>query len=80
MIIHGCPPTCSDQYRPPSLRWSQLTGLSAVGNLAQRIVDLPGNQFMALMHEHFADHRAKAPLLPGEMIDVEAQVHEGRPR
>ena len=30
-IIHGCPPTCSDQYRPPSLRWSQLTELSAVG-------------------------------------------------
>jgi hypothetical protein len=43
-------------------------------------VDLPGNQFVALMHEHFVDRRAKASLLPGEVIDVEAQVHEGSPR
>jgi hypothetical protein len=41
-----------------------------VGKLAQRIVDLPGNQFMALMHEHFADRRAKAPLLPGLILGV----------
>jgi len=46
----------------------------------QRIVDLPSDQFLALMHEHFAEKRLKAPLQPGEVIDVEAQVHEGRPR
>src|SRR5438270_11884210 len=28
VIIHGCPSTCSGQYRPPSLRWSQLTTFS----------------------------------------------------
>src|SRR4029453_3714157 len=27
-IIHGCPPTRASQYRPPSLRWSQLTTFS----------------------------------------------------
>lgn len=48
--------------------------------LIQRIVDLPSDRFLALMHQHFADRRAKAPLLPGEVIDVEAQVHEGSPR
>lgn len=48
--------------------------------LVQRIVDLPSDEFLELMHQHFADRRAKAPLLPGEVIDVEAQVHEGSPR
>jgi hypothetical protein len=48
--------------------------------LVQRIVDLPSNQFLELLHKHYADRRAKAPLQPGEVIDVEAQVHEGRPR
>jgi hypothetical protein len=47
--------------------------------LIQRIVDLPSNQFLELLHKHYADRRAKAPLQPGEVIDVEAQVHEGRP-
>jgi hypothetical protein len=57
----------------------QLTGLSAVGKLAQRIVDLPGNQFMALMHEHFADCRAKAPLLPGLILGgVQRRWRAGR--
>jgi hypothetical protein len=48
--------------------------------LIQRIVDLPSDQFLALMHKHFAEKRLKAPLQPGEVIDVEAQVHEERPR
>jgi hypothetical protein len=42
--------------------------------LVQRIVDLPSNEFLELMHKHFADRRAKAPLLPGEVIEVEALV------
>lgn len=42
----------------------------------QRIVDLPSDQFLELMHQHFAEKRMKAPLQPGEVIDVEAQVHE----
>jgi hypothetical protein len=48
--------------------------------LIQRIVDLPSDQFLELMHQHFAEKRLKAPLQPGEVIDVEAQAHEGRPR
>jgi hypothetical protein len=56
------------------------SGLSAVGKLAQRIVDLPSDEFLELMHKHFEDRRAKAPLLPSEVIDVQAQVDEGRPR
>jgi hypothetical protein len=47
--------------------------------LVQRIVDLPSDEFLELMHKHFADRRAKAPLLPGEVIDVEARVTKAAP-
>jgi hypothetical protein len=40
--------------------------------LVQRIVDLPSDEFLGLMHQHFAEKRLKAPLQPGEVIDVEA--------
>jgi hypothetical protein len=43
-------------------------------------MNLPSDQFMALMHQYYAERRLKAPLQPGEVIEVEAQVHEGRPR
>jgi hypothetical protein len=45
----------------------------------QRIVELPHEQFMELMHKHFADRWAKGPLLPGEVIDVEARVTKAAP-
>jgi hypothetical protein len=45
----------------------------------QRIVDLPSDQFLGLMHRHFAEKRLKAPLQPGEVIDVEAQVQRAVP-
>jgi hypothetical protein len=44
--------------------------------VVQRIVGLPSDQFLELMHQHFADKRLKAPLQPGEVIDVEATVHK----
>jgi hypothetical protein len=42
-------------------------------------VDLPSDQFLALMHQHFAEKRLKAPLQPGEVIDVEAQMTRAAP-
>jgi hypothetical protein len=35
---------------------------------------------LELLHKHFADKRAKAPVPMGEVIDVEAQMDEGSPR
>jgi hypothetical protein len=42
-------------------------------------VDLPSDEFLELMHKHFADKRLKAPLQPGEAIDVEARVTKAAP-
>ena len=47
--------------------------------LVQRIVDLPSDEFLDLMHQHFADRRAKAPLLPSEVIDVEGRLTKAAP-
>ena len=44
--------------------------------LVQRFATLPKEEFMGLVHKHLADRRVKAPLQPGEVIEVEATVHK----
>jgi hypothetical protein len=49
------------------------TGTTLERAFIQKIVDLPSDDFLAVMHRHFEDRRAKAPLQPGEVIDIEAR-------
>jgi hypothetical protein len=44
----------------------------------QKLVELPSDDFLAVMHRHFEDRRAKAPLQPGEVIEVQAVMNNAR--
>jgi len=54
------------------------TGPAVERAFVQKLVELPSDAFVGLLHRHFEDRRAKAPLQHGEVIEVEAVVRNAR--
>ena len=48
-------------------------GVERVGRLVERIVELPKEEFLPLLHEIFSKQRARAPLLEGPIIGGRAR-------
>jgi len=58
---------------PAAPRAERRAGVERVGRLVERIVELPKEEFLPLLHEIFSKQRARAPLLEGPIIGGRAR-------